>query len=142
MEHRGRVLYTNNQFTVYMENKQYRFSKITNIQQEVEVEEFSVGGINYAPHIARGPAKKAGRLILEGGVAVKGKDVPDFMPGYYLEDPVEIVVMRSAYAEDSVRMYSVIGAMIVKWELGELNASTSEILIQKMEIAYEQMVLE
>lgn len=142
MEHRNNLLYTNNQFEVYIENKRYRFSKITNMQQEAELEEFSIGGINYGPYIARGPAKKAGCLILERGVAVGDKDVPVFVPGYYLEDPVEIVVKRSAYGEGSPRIYSIVGATVVKWELGELNASASEILIQKMEIAYEQMVLE
>ena len=36
-----------------------------NLEQDQEVEEFQVGGMNFAPHIAVTPNKKGGRLILE-----------------------------------------------------------------------------
>lgn len=141
-DHRSRRLYTNNQFLVFIENRRYRFSKISNIAEEAELEEFSVGGMNHTPHIARGPAKRSGRMTLEGGIADRLERVPLFPVGYRLEWPVEIIVSHSVFDAFLGRIYSVIGGTIVKWELGNLDAMGAEILIQKMEIAYEQIVSE
>ena len=54
-------------FRVFIDNQEFGFSRVMNLEQDQEVEEFQVGGMNFAPHIAVSPNKKGGRLILEKG---------------------------------------------------------------------------
>lgn len=51
-------------FRVFIDNQEFGFSRVMNLEQDQEVEEFQVGGMNFAPHIAVTPNKKGGRLIL------------------------------------------------------------------------------
>lgn len=124
------------QFQVYVKKNVLKFSKISNIEQECEVEEFSVGGINGAPHMSMAPSKKSGRLILERGVVLKEDDIGMWRAGYYLQGPIDIFVYHHAGQKDFSKNYSVLGGMIVKWELTQLDAMSSELLIQKFEIAH------
>lgn len=47
-------------FRVFIDNQEFGFSRVMNLEQDQEVEEFQVGGMNFAPHIAVTPNKRAG----------------------------------------------------------------------------------
>lgn len=44
-------------FRVFIDNQEFGFSRVMNLEQDQEVEEFQVGGMNFAPHIAVTPNK-------------------------------------------------------------------------------------
>lgn len=135
--------YKNYRFRVFVGQTQIAFSKISNIQMEEELEEFLVGGINFAPHIAATPSKKGGRLIFEKGIVLVDKDISKWRAGYHITDTIEIFVYDSqtkwvdgANQYAFTKNYAIWGGIITKWELGDLDAMGSQVLIQKFEIAH------
>lgn len=135
-------LYPNYQFHVYIKNDKVAFSKISNIEQEQEIEEFVVGGMNRSPHIAAVPSKKGGRLILEHGVVLKNDNISKWKAGYYIKDQIDIFVFNNNTKKVFAKHYHISGGMIVKWELGTLDGMGSEILIQKFEIAHNGLKID
>ena len=131
----------NYQFYVYVKNSKLRFSKVSNIERETELEEFAVGGSNQSPHIAGAPVKRGGRLILEQGVILKDTDTKNWKAGYYLKGPIDIFVYNRANQADFSKHYSINWGIIAKWELNSLDAMGSEILIQKFEIAHNGLII-
>lgn len=141
MDEMKKSVFTNYQFLVYVKNSKLRFSKVSNIEQEIEMEEFAVGGLNGAPHIAVAPSKKSGRLVLEQGVVILDKDVKGWRAGYYLNGPIDIFVSGNSMKRLLPKHYSISGGLIVKWELSSLDAMGSEVLVQKFEIAHDGLVI-
>ena len=94
-----------------------------NLEQDQEVEEFQVGGMNFAPHIAVTPNKKGGRLILEKGKCFSSgqKQIKNWRAGYRINSLIDVFIYdRSGSFAGS---YGINGGVIVKWEVsGHLAA--------------------
>ena len=134
-------LYTNFNFVVYVGNTCLKFSKLSNIESEVELEEFEVGGINSTPYFNLSPSKKSGRLVFEKGMVVKENEkIKGWRAGCKLPYSIHIF-LNSNNGQKSGTDYCVSGGMIVKWELAPLDAMGSEILIQKFEVAYRELLM-
>lgn len=129
-------------FQVFIQDKAFGFSKISNIEQEQEVEEFSIGGLNGGPWIAISPNKKAGRLILERGVCSSDQEIKKWRAGYYIKGPITIIANKEKNSAAEQRnsgefiQYHIPAGIIVKCEVSPLDANQSELLIQKIEIAH------
>lgn len=141
-------IYRSYNFQVYIQDKAFGFSKISNIEQEQEVEEFSIGGLNGGPWIAISPNKKSGRLILERGICSSDQEIKKWRAGYYIKGPITIIaykekmvtaeqknLMRQKSTDEFIQ-YHIPAGIIVKCEVSPLDASQSELLIQKVEIAH------
>ena len=124
-------------FRVYINNQEFGFSKVTNLEGEQEIEEFQVGGMNQAPHIAGSPNKKAGRLILEKGKCFSSMQQPikKWRPGYRIKGLIDVYIYdRSGAFAGS---YGINGGLIVKWEVTGLDGLGNELMIQKFEIVHD-----
>lgn len=123
-------------FRVYVGSQQFAFSKVTNLEGEQEVEEFQVGGMNYAPHIAVSPNKKGGRLILEKGKCLSSMEpIKKWRPGYLIKGLIDVCVYDRT--GKFVSSYGVNNGLIVKWEVTGLDGLGNELMIQKFEIAHD-----
>ncbi|SCI72109.1 conserved hypothetical phage tail region protein [uncultured Clostridium sp.] len=129
-------LCNNFSFRVFIGNQEFGFSRVTNLEQEQEIEEFQVGGMNYAPHIAVSSNKKSGRLILEKGKCVKGQSqIANWRAGYRINSLIDVYIYDKN--GKNAGSYGINGGLIVKWEVTGLDALGSELLIQKFEIAHD-----
>ena len=123
-------------FRVFIDNQEFGFSRVMNLEQDQEVEEFQVGGMNFAPHIAVTPNKKGGRLILEKGKCFSSgqKQIKNWRAGYRINSLIDVFIYdRSGSFAGS---YGINGGVIVKWEVSGLDGLGNELLIQKFEIAH------
>lgn len=126
----------NYNFLVYIKRHKIGFSRVQNIQDSCQIEEIAVGGQNYSPHIAISPSNKGGRLILERGILWEDKSfVKNWKSGYYINGPIDIIAVR----KDMFRLrktFSISGGIIEKFELSDLDALDSKVVIEKFEIVH------
>ena len=128
-------------FQVFINNIRFGFSKVTNIETAVETEPLQVGGVNDRVYSLRTPVKAERTLVLERGVASRGiaftlitlrLDVGQRIPN-------DIYIFISNRNGVVTNLYSVHGAVVKKIRLSDLNAMSSDVLIESFEMTYETM---
>ncbi len=128
------TLLANNRFKVLINRKNFSFSRITNISGAAEFEEYHEGGVNDRVHLFRNPKSKAGTIQMEQGVCtgVGGDSVFSFSPGTQVED-IYILVMQSGSV---VKAYYIETGIVEQWDVSELDALGSKIMIKKVSIRH------
>lgn len=142
------VYMANNQFLVEIENYWISFSKVSNIQRAVEYDTIQEGGVNGFVHTLVKPSAQAQTIQFEKGISVMGDDSLKKLkltPGLRLLHPIGVYI----YADDPTfnnkagreleRSYRISGCMVSKWELGGLDAMSSEVLVDKFEVVYSEV---
>ncbi len=117
-------------------------AKISGIESEVSVDTINEGGVNDRMIVLNTPKKKTGRLIIEHGIGRLNK-LNDAMTnadtlGKHLSVPGMILVF-SPKGDKVVRAYGYNSPVPVKWSVTEFDAKNSSIIIDKIEIMYQQM---
>lgn len=131
-------LVQNYRFKVLINNNAAEFAKISGLGMDVETEMIAEGGYNGYGHAAVTPTKNNKTLRLERGVYSGENNVlGKLRPGMYL--PQGIVVMVLGRNGDIVKKYAAEQVMVTKWELGELDASGGQVLIQTFEVTYAEL---
>ena len=135
----------NMNFTVFLGSLRLSFSRVSNISREMEYETIQEGGRNDAVYTVSKGKQGQQTLILEKGVSSAGKDAlkdAGLYPGAAVREPVLIMVMAPAKTggRKPVRSYSFDEGYVTKWEMGDLDAAGSQIMIEKIEIAHSGLV--
>lgn len=127
---------TNYQFTVYIGNGTYGFSKISGMVQEMEYDCIQEGGRNWSPVFFCKPKSKQGVLVLEKGVkaAAPANGAKLIEVGSKLEGV--IIAIGTGAGKSSSLKYTFDTGIVAKLELGDLDASGNQILIRKVEIVH------
>lgn len=116
------------------------FSKVTNISKALEYDTIAEGGLNTMVHTFSKPKQQQETLILEKGVNVsRSKDNSAYSDlklkiGGRIGQAVTLVVLGNE--EGHNRYYSFDEGVVTKWEIGNLDASGNEVLIERFEIAH------
>ena len=79
-------------------------------------------------------------MTFERGVILK--KLPgdfEFEPGYHFQKDICIYVMGNNDMNSSRIYYFLSGAVVRKVSIGDFDASRSELMIEKIEIAYEKL---
>lgn len=119
-------------FGVKLNQTQLGFMKVSGIKLEVGVEEYQEGGCNDYIHVFPKPSSQAHRIILEKGVYV-GENHPFYLVGEHID---HIVVEIYGLDRDIQKTYTLYDCIIVKWEVGALNANDNTLLIDTFELSY------
>src|SRR5271157_1772765 len=114
------------------------FSEVSDLQAEVEIQEYREGGLNEYIHKRAGPIKYSANLSLRKGIA----DVTqlwswyaDIMQGTVERRNVDVVLMDSSGQEK--RRWTFQNAYPVKWSGPDLKATSSEVAVEVLELAHE-----
>ncbi len=128
------MLLANNRFKVLINKKNFSFSRITNISGSADFEEYQEGGVNDRVRLFRSQKSKAGSIQMEQGVCTSaGEDaVFSFGPGSQVKD-IYILVMQSG---NVVKAYYIEEGIVEQWEVSELDALGSKIMIKKVSIRH------
>lgn len=110
------------------------FSKISGVQRETELLTYQEGGLNDRVHTFAAPCKAERVLRLEKGV-YEGAGHPFYLVGERLSDALRLEVLDGAGAIQ--KTYTLCGVTVKKWEVGELDAAQSALLIDRFELSYE-----
>ncbi len=128
-------------FKVYIQNICLGFAKVTNIEEAIETETIQEGGVNDRVYSLRSPWKQERTMVFERGVAGRGIATVllslRFTVGQRMPD--DIVVTVSGRDDTISKIILIHGAVVKKWSCSDLDAMSSELLIERFEVAYETM---
>src|SRR4051812_31562903 len=120
--------------------KEGYFASVTGFSSQADVLEYPEGGQNTFVH--RLPSR-----VKQGNVTLKRGVIPDtVLLDWYQKSvvqavPVTLVLTLLDTAGKPVRVWSFINAYPVKWTGGDLNAASTEILTESLEVAHTGMTM-
>lgn len=122
------------EFEVRVNLIKVNFSKITNLGNELETESFVEGGNNDYPIVRQKARQKPDILVLEKGMlsTFGGSIFGLFRQGMKLTNILIFVRQRGSI----VRIYSIDEALIISKKFSDLDANSSTIFIEKLELAH------
>lgn len=127
-------------FYVFIQMIPMGFSRVSSIEYSIETEAFAEGGVNTHVYSLRKPQTAERSLVLERGVMLRPMEdlaTDRFRVGSRLNTDVMILVMdrnRVPY-----KLYMISGAVVKRWSTGDLDALSGNTLIERFELAYEQI---
>lgn len=112
---------------------------ITGISRENQFDYIQEGGLNDYVHLKRKPINQPFKFQVERYVGVNWIDPLPL--GTELLLPVILFVNKSVFPTlDAVRTYAFTGCTVIAKDYGEMNAESSGLLVEKVTIAYREMV--
>lgn len=126
-------------FMVFLGPVWMRCAKVSGIERKIDTTTVSEGGVNDRVYTLDAPASSEKTLILERGVSnsLTPADVM-LIPGYRFTTDVLVLVLDVQQVPHFI--YSFSGCYVKKVTYGDLDASKSEILIERVEISYETVI--
>lgn len=128
------------------------FSEVGGIASELQVEEYTAGGMNGNGFLHHLPvAHKHGRLTLKRGISPMGSALMDWCIGTtnfdkgYVETRMVTVMLMTQIPEPLVapviplHSWDFYDAYPVKWQISEFNAEKSAYALESLEFVYSRM---
>ncbi len=122
------------EFDVRIDLIQVNFSKITNMGNEIETETFVEGGNNDHPIVRQKPRQKPDIIVFEKGMTrtFGGSIFAILRQGMKLTNILIFVKKEGSI----VRIYSIDEGLILSKKFTDLDANSSAIFIEKLELAH------
>jgi phage tail-like protein len=130
----------NNRFVLAIGKEMLSFSKVTNMSRNTEYDTIVEGGLNSMVHTFTKAKQQQETLILEKGVNISRKKDSENLakmglkPGGRINQAVTLVVLGDD--QKTERRYGFDEGVVIRWEIGGLDAMGSEVLIERFEIAH------
>jgi len=122
-------------FKVILDGMPLGFSKVSNISATMEFETVVEGGVNDQVHYLPKPRQSMDKLVLEYGIASGELLRTTLTAGYELKKGIIIMVMPDSGAIPTAT-YQANWGIVTKWEIDTLDATSSGLLIKKIEISH------
>lgn len=122
-------------FKVILDGMPLGFSKVSNISATMEFETVVEGGVNDQVHYLPKPRQSMDKLVLEYGIASGELLRTTLTAGYELKKGIIIMVMPDSGAVPTAT-YQANWGIVTKWEIDTLDATSSGLLIKKIEISH------
>lgn len=110
------------------------FAKLSNLESSMEYEILQEGGNNLAPRLLPLPRKQVKTLRLERGIQEDNETLNGLRPGSVVNGGIAVSILTPG-GEVMVR-YTVEGVTVVKWEIGAMDAQSSQVLCEVFEVTY------
>ncbi len=117
---------------------EFGFSKASGLQRQADPILYQEGGLNDRVHVLPGPVKKCGTLHLERGVYA-GEYFPFYLVGERLAVPLRLEIWNQANSMLGGKVYTLTGLVVEKFEVGEMDATHSNLLIDRFDLNYEYL---
>lgn len=122
-------------FKVILDGMPLGFSKVSNISSTMEFETVVEGGVNDRVHYLPKPRQSLDKLVLEYGIASGELTRTTLTAGYELKKGIVIMVMPESGLVPTAT-YQAKWGIVTKWEIDTLDATSSGVLIKKVEISH------
>lgn len=115
------------------------FQSVQGFSRSVEAFEFAEGGRNQGVHVLPGPAKQ-GRLSLQWGLMDRSA-LYDWARAVEIGTSFrqDLTIMQLTRRGTPLRIYAVTGAWPVEWRGAALDASQSQVPIEELKLAYDDI---
>lgn len=130
-------------FVVYIQIVKMGFSRITNIENTIELESFTEGGLNDYVHSLRAPTTMEKIIVFERGIVYPTISLPFIDDTYFDIGKVgskighDIIIMVLNANRQPEKTYCVSGGIIKSWKLSEFDANSNQVLIERFEVVYQ-----
>ena len=130
----------NHNFILAIGKELLSFSKVSNISRALDYDTITEGGLNTMVRSLTKPKQQQETLVLEKGVNLFRMDDNHLYtdlglkPGGRIKDAVTLIVLGDKETFD--RYYCLDEGVVVRWEVGNLDAMGREVLIERFEIAH------
>ncbi|MBQ6886975.1 MAG: phage tail protein [Lachnospiraceae bacterium] len=126
-------------FMVFLGPLKVSCAKVSGVENVLDTTTVSEGGVNDRVYTLEAPAKTEKTLILERGSCLS-LNAAEFIlvPGYRFTTDIIVFVLDIEQIPRFV--YSFSGCYVKKVKYGDLDASRSEVLMERVEIAYETVI--
>ena len=131
------LFHKNYNFIVNLNGTNISFSRVSGLARGTSLQPYQEGGLNFKSHFLRGTSEGQ-TLTLEYGVTTDTAVLEQLIPGRYLEKGVYINVLSDDFGFSDCSYY-LSGCYIKYIRFGELSASDSRLIINTIEITYDQM---
>ena len=133
---------TNNRFILAVGKELLSFSRVNNIARAPDFDTIVEGGLNTRVHTFTKPKQQQETLILEKGVNInltgdkEAYEKLGLKVGKRIKQAVTLIVAGDDIEGFEDRYYGFTEGVVVKWEIGNLDALGNEVLIERFEIAH------
>jgi len=127
-------LVKNNHFWVFIGVMKISFAKVTGFEQDVDKEYIVEGGVNDYGIQLIVPKKERRILRFERGLQTWNPVLTRMKPGVHIPAGITVIIMNDRNVP--VQVYHASDCVVTKWEVGEFNANTGEVLIETFEVSY------
>lgn len=122
------------------------FQSVSGLDQTIETETVNEGGVNQFVHVLP-TRRKRGPLVLKRGVLSKGQSsLTQYLMSCFGND--QITPMPTVLIEllnevgDPLLTWTATNVWPTSWKIGELNAMQGEVLIETLELNYNQLTFD
>ncbi|MBE6612705.1 MAG: hypothetical protein E7632_09460 [Ruminococcaceae bacterium] len=127
-------LIPNYSFTVKFDIFSFGFAKVSNISGSAEIDTIINGGHNDAPVILRKPKRTPDMLVFERGTHCS---ISDTAFSYFKEGrKIDAITINVKCNDKTVRMFFVTNALIVRREFAPLDAMSSGVFLEALQVAH------
>lgn len=124
-------------FSVYFDNTRYSFSRVSGMEEQLETGTIQEGGRNNTEYKPKRKGKAQNTLLLERAFSVQQTEEMRIQVGQPIQEEVSVYLLDEAGRPYWV--YYFIGCTITKVSLENLDATRSDVLLQKVEITFQNM---
>lgn len=110
------------------------FAKLSNLESSMEYEILQEGGNNLAPRLLPLPRKQVKTLRLERGIQEDNETLNGLRPGAVVNGGIAVSILTPG--GEVMARYTVEGVTVVKWEIGAMDAQSSQVLCEVFEVTY------
>lgn len=129
-------------FSISPHRDDVRFQSVSGLSVEYEMEEYKEGGENRFVH--KLPVRtKYPNLTLKRGLLLTSVVTQWCMAAFTLRKfiPADLMVILMNEKGVPLRSWNVVNAIPVKWQVSELNADKSEIIVETLELSYRYFIM-
>lgn len=117
----------------------FRASKVSSIEQSVNLEAFCEGGVNDYVHALPQPQSELKKLVFERGYCEQYLSLKmSCLLGIRQEQPMIICIFDRSM-EHILKTYLIDGWMVSKWKISDLDAQNGGIMLETVEVVYETL---
>ncbi|MVB09368.1 T4-like virus tail tube protein gp19 [Caprobacter fermentans] len=129
-------------FIVDTESGVFRASKVSSIEQSLNLEAFPEGGVNGYAHALIRPQSELKKLIFERGCCEEYLDRKmSRLLGVRQQQLMTICIYDRSQTK-ILKTYRVNGWMVSKWKVSDLDAAGGGILLETVEVVYDTLTCE
>ncbi|MEF9915820.1 MAG: phage tail protein [Lachnospiraceae bacterium] len=126
-------LITKFNFLVYIDLHPFGFTKISNISHSIDYETIKEGGVNDMVHLVKKPKETPDKVVLEKGLSLGLLHDKPIQVGITLAKGILIIIMKNGKPRMELFCDT---CMVTKWEYDGFDATSNQMAIKKIEIAY------
>lgn len=122
------------------------FQSVTGLDSTIDTESINEGGVNHYAHVVP-TRRKYGPLVLKRGLLGPGQSyLTQYIKGCFDNEvitPMPTVLIELLDEQNNALLqWRATNVWPLSWKLGELNAMQGEVLIETLELNYNQLIFE